>query len=148
MDGAVTFGLGLCGNYLAGGLDGLAGRRAEGGVDGGFDFGIDGGTVCTGAADHARYEPDVLGDGGDGLFGGGGVGCEVEGFWLFVFSLHGIWIFGEGPDGLGGTAIGGMDLGVVGKKERGKADSSLEKWDGADVRGGVELVCGGLPEVS
>jgi hypothetical protein len=49
---------------------------------------------------------------------------------------------------VGGTAIGGMDVGVVGKKERGKANSSLEKWDGADFGGGVELVCGGLPEVS
>ena len=148
MDGAVTFGLGLCGNYLAGGLDGLASGRAEGGLDGGFDFGIDGGTVCTWAADHAGYEPDVLGDGGDGLFGGGGVGCKMEGVWLSVFSLYGIWIFGQGPDGLGGSALGGMYVGVVGKKERGKADSSVEKRDGADFWGGAELVCGGLPEVS
>ena len=148
MDGTVTFGLGLCGNYLAGGLDGLASGRAESGVDGGFDYGIDGGTVCVGASNHVGYEPDVLGDGGDGLFDGGGVGCEVEGFWLSVLSLYGIWIFGKGPDGLGGTAIGGMDVGVVGKKERGKADSSLEEWDGADFWGGVELVCVGLSEVS
>jgi hypothetical protein len=49
---------------------------------------------------------------------------------------------------VGGTAIGGMDVGVVGKKERGKADSSLEEWDGADFWGGVELVCVGLSEVS
>ena len=94
MDSAVTFGLGLCGNYLAGGLDGLAGGRTEGGVDGGADFGLDGGTVCVGAADHVGYEPDVLGDGGDGLFGGGGAGCEVEGVGLSIFLLYGDGIFG------------------------------------------------------
>jgi len=148
VDGAATFGLGLCGYYLAGGLDGLASGRAEGGVDGGFDFGIDDGTVCTGAADHARYEPDVLGDGGYGLFGRGRVGYEMEGVWLSVLYLYGIWIFGEGPDGLGGTAIGGMDVGVVGEKERTKTESSVEKRDGADFWGSAELVCGGLPEVS
>ena len=48
---------------------------------------------------------------------------------------------------MGGTAIGGMDVGGVIKKERGTADSSLEKWDGADFWGGVELVCVGLSEV-
>ena len=148
MDGAVTFGLGPRGNYLAGGLDGLASGRAEGGLDGGFDFGVDGGAVCAGAADHAGYEPDVLGDGGDGLFGGGGVGWQGERVGLSIFLLYGDGIFGQGPDGLGGTAIGGMDVGVVGEKERGKADSSLEEWDGADFWGGVVLVCVGLFEVS
>ena len=49
---------------------------------------------------------------------------------------------------MGGTAIGGMDVGVVGEKEWGKADSSLEEWDGADFWGGVELVCVGLSKVS
>jgi len=49
---------------------------------------------------------------------------------------------------VGGTAIGRMDVGVVSKKERGKADFSLEEWDGADFWGGVELVCVGLSEVS
>ena len=148
MDGAVTFGLGLCGNYLAGGLDGLASGRAEGGLDGGFDFGIDGGAVCAGAADHAGYEPDVLGDGGDGLFNGGRVGCEVEGVGLSIFLLYGDGIFGQGPDGLGGPALGGRDVGVVGKKEWRKASTSLEEWDGTNFRGGVELVCDGMPEVS
>ena len=56
----------------------LLDERDLGGVDGGFDFGIDGGTVCTWAADHAGYEPDVLGDGSDGLFGGGGVGWGLK----------------------------------------------------------------------
>ncbi len=94
MDGAVTFGPGLSGNYLAGGLDGLASGRAESGVDGGFDSGIDGGTVCAWAADHAGYEPDVLGDGDVGLFGGGGIGCEGERLGLSIFLLYGDGIFG------------------------------------------------------
>ena len=135
MDGAVTFGLGLCGNYLAGGLDG------------GFDYGIDGGAVCTGAADHAGYESDVLGDGGDGLFGGGGVGWEGERVGLSIFLLYGDGIFGQGPDGLGGTAIGGSGVGVGGEKEWTKTDSSVEKRDGINFWGGAELVCVGLSEV-
>ena len=94
MDGEVALGLGLCGNSLVGGLDGLAGGRAENGVDGGTDFGIDGGTVCVGAADHVGYEPDVLGDGCDGLFGGGGAGCEGEGVGVSIFLLYGDGIFG------------------------------------------------------
>jgi len=146
--GAAAFCISVCWSSLADGLDGVAIRRSEGGMDGSTDSGVDGGALCIGAADHFGYESDLLGDGGSGLFGWSRHWSTRERSRVSFLPVYGVGVFGERADGVGGSLIGSDSLGLGCQKIGGKSDFTLEKRGSFDTGVGDELVCGGVSEIS
>ena len=120
---------------MSGGMDGVEVGGAKSGVDGGVDSCVDGGALCFGASDHLGYESDFLGYGGAGLFGRSGSGESEEMGGVPFLCLHGVGIFGQRADGVGGAVVGSYELGP-GRRGVVKGD-----WF---CRGRVEL-CSPLP---
>ena len=148
MGGAIAFGIGICRNSLADGLDGVEIGWPKSGMDGGADSSLDGGALCVGASDHFGYESDLLGDGGAGLFGRCSDRSSGKRIWISFFPLHGVGFFGERADGVGGSIVGGNSL-DLGCQEIGEEfDFTLEERGSFDFGSGDELVCGGVFEIS
>ena len=148
MGGAVAFGIGFCWNSLAYGLDGVEIVWPKGGMDGGADLSVDGGALCVGASDDFGYEPDLLGDGGAGLFGRCSDRSSGKRSRISFFPLHGVGFFGERADGMGRSVVVCDSLGLGCQKIGKESDFPMEERSSFDFGVGDELVCGGVLKIS
>ena len=117
-------------------------------MDGGADSGVDGGALCVRASDHFGYEPDLLGDGGAGLFGRCSDRSSGKRSRISFFPLYGVGFFGERADGMGRSVVVCDSLGLGCQEIGEEFDFTLEERASFDFWGGDELVCGGVLKIS